>query len=356
MTLVGAYCLQGLEKSMAISAARKFDDNIFPILRLRIGANLVGAIVVAGVGVYYIYSGQTVLGWGVIIASLFFPFRLETIWTSWLNGRNKLTLSAFSKSAIVAIGLLTTLIVIWLPPITLNKTIFWFFSLPAIYTAGLIVYIIRSKDNDIYDRQTIKYGLQVTGASLLAGLVAADKLLLNEYLTITDVAVYSIALIFPQQIKKLFDIFDQFVTPSIYKAKSIAQAWNYLRYKFILISLIFFGIGFGGYFILPVLIPLFFSEQYVDAVPYTRWLWLTFSLSMPPLYLSNILKAQQKVRFVYVSSIGSPLTRFVFYIILLPLGIWGIVLATIVNYVSNGLFMIGSFFYYLRKERLEPVD
>jgi O-antigen/teichoic acid export membrane protein len=196
----------------------------------------------------------------------------------------------------------------------------------------------------------------VTGASLLAGLVAADKLLLNEYLTITDVAVYSIALIFPQQIKKLFDIFDQFVTPSIYKAKSIAQAWNYLRYKFILISLIFFGIGFGGYFILQVLIPLFFSEQYVAAVPYTRWLWLTFSLSMPPLYLSNILKDQQKVRFGYVSSIGSPLTRFVFYIILLPLGIWGIVLATIVNYVSNGLFMIGSFFYYLRKERLEPVD
>ena len=133
MTLIGSYCLQGLRQSMAIAAARNYDGNILPTLKLKIGANLIGAVVLGGVGVYYIYTGQAVLGWGVIIASFFFPFRLEAIWTSWLNGRNKLRQAAFSKSAIVALGLLTTLIVIWLPPITLNKTIFWFFQ----FTSGL---------------------------------------------------------------------------------------------------------------------------------------------------------------------------------------------------------------------------
>ncbi len=351
MTLIGAYCLGGLRQSMVISAAKKYDGNIFPMLRLKIGANLIGALVLAGVGGYYIYTGQTVLGWGVVIASFFFPFRLSAIWSSWLNGRNKLRQSAFNKSALVAIGLLTTIIVILLPPITLNKTILWFFGLPAIYTIGIIIYIIRSKENDVEDRQTIKYGLQVTGALLLSGLIASDKILLNEFASISDVAVYSVALIFPKQINKIFDIFNQFITPSIYKAKTVALAWKYLRLKYVLITLFFIVIGLAGFFSLPLLIPLFFSDRYLDAIPYTRWLWLVFSLSMPVNYLAKVLSAQQKLRYVYFFNISSPLIRIVLYILLLSLGIWGMVLATILSYTFNALIMSVAFIYYLRLDK-----
>ena len=82
---------------------------------------------------------------------------------------------------------------------------------------------------------------------------------------------------------------------------------------------------------------------------------MVFSLSYPPNYLSNVLKAQQKVKFIYVLSISVPLMRIGLYILLLPLGIWGIVLATIATYSANGVLFIGAFIFYLRRSKLENV-
>lgn len=347
MAVVGIFCLSGLYQSMAISAAKRYDGNLVSILRLKIGANLVGSLVVVGVGVYYYFSGQTVLAFGVMIAALFFPFRLEKMWLSWLNARNKLFQAAYSKAAIVGIGLITTIIVILLPPITLTKTILWFFSLPAIYTAGLVVYMLRSRENNIKDEPTIKYGLHVAAASLLVALIDTDKLIINEFISVTDVAVYSIALIFPKQLGKVFDVFDQFIAPKIYKADSVKDAWRYFKPKFFLLCLLFTLIGLVGFMGLPILVPFFFSERYVEAVPLSKWLWLTYALGLPTMYLGNIVMSQQKVRFAYIFLFAAPVSRFMMYFLFLPLGISGIVLATALNYVFNGIIRILGFMYYL---------
>ncbi|MFZ0548055.1 MAG: hypothetical protein WAM60_21600, partial [Candidatus Promineifilaceae bacterium] len=285
MNVVGTFCLTGLYQSMAISAAKRYDGNLFPILRLKMSANMVGGLVVAGVGVYYYLSGQKVLAVGVFIAALFFPFRLEQIWSSWLNARNKLFQSAYSKTAIVGIGLLTTVIVILLRPITLNKTIFWFFSLPALFTGGLLIYILKNRENDIRNDRAIKFGLHMTVAVLFSALIDTDKLIINEYISVSSVAIYSIAFIFPKQLNKIFDIFDQFISSKIYKAPDVVIAWKYFKPKFFLLLILFVVIGLVGFIALPILVPLVFSERYIEAVVYSKWLWLAYSLSLPAMYL-----------------------------------------------------------------------
>jgi len=110
-------------------------------------------------------------------------------------------------------------------------------------------------------------------------------------------------------------------------------------------------LGFTGFFLFPIIIPLIFSEKYIAAVPYAKWMWLTLNLNTPTTYLANILRAQKKIKFSYCFEIVHPLPSVTLYAILIPqFGIWGAVLTKIIGHIFAGLFFVGSFLWYLKTE------
>jgi O-antigen/teichoic acid export membrane protein len=218
---------------------------------------------------------------------------------------------------------------------------------------GVVIRILRERTNNELDMEAIKFGLHTSFVTFLTSLASTDMVIINKFLSPVDVAIYSIALVFPKQIKSLYGIFGQLFAPRIYKATSVTEAWEYLKDKFVILVGLFVLMGVAGFVAIPIFVPLLFSERYVNAVPYAVWLWLVMALTGPMVYLGNILTAQQKLRYVYGHSIVYYLLLFVLYLLLVKHGLMGIVSARIILYLISAIIRVASFFYYLKLSRVD---
>lgn len=351
MSIAGTIGLQGLNHSLKISAAKRYDGNLTKILKPVVITNIIGSLAVLAVSFYYRSQEQTMLANGLLIAAFFFPFRLEIYYTAWLQGRGQLRLSAFLEVLALLVSLLTLFLFVLAGFTTLAALLVAMLGMPALVTMWSLSYILRQRENHILNEVAVKFGWHVSMATMLGAMINADKLILDRYFSVTDVAIYSIAMIFPHHGKKLYLVFDQYMTPHLYKAQSVTAGWNYLRNKFVWLLLIFLLVGIVGYFMLPYIIPFLFSAEYLYSVPYAQWMWFSLMASAPFTYMANILRAQQKAAFEYGVSILTPVGTVLLYLVLIPYGIWGIVIARIIMNWGNSLMQVFGFWFYLKREQ-----
>ncbi len=350
MKMVSNFCLNGLAESLLISAAKGYDGNLAKITQYKFLATLLGSLVLLAGSFYYLNS-HPAISVALWIVVFLFPFNeLQQIWVHWLRGKGKIGLVAGLDVLRASLILLVFGLLIFFNKIDLNTLLSVLLGTGAVFSLGMVIYAFRNRCNQMEDRGTIHYGFHATMATLLVGATLTDKIIINHYLSIEDVAVYSIALLFPNQIKILYSIFNQIFIPKFSAAKDIRSAWQYLKPKFPIVLGIFLTIGIGGFVLMPVLIPLFFSDRYVQAVPYAQWLWLSLAVMVPATYLGNILRAQKKVKFVYLFETANPLILFFLFLILVRYGLWGMVIARAIYYVNAGIFFVSFFRYYLAKE------
>lgn len=348
--IIGTLCLSGMGESLTISAAKGYDGNLIKILRYKFVALVVGGIGVACVGVYYYWNSDTAMATGLFVMALLFPLsQMDTVWISWLSGKGELNrLSAYRGIALVLSAIALAFLLLYrttsLPVLLVGVC-----GVSALLTLVIIWRLTRQKSNTNEHWETIKYGFHTTAALLLGGLIAADKLIIDRYLSSSAVAVYAIAIVFPTQISTIYSIFNQMLIQKTYGADSVRTAWFNIRKPFVILVILFTSIGVIGFFLIPLFVPLLFSNKYAVAVTYAKWLWLNQALVAPSTYLANIVRSQQKIQFIYVFSIAQPLIIFMLYLLLIRYGITGIVLAKIINNWLTCLFFIVSFVYFLHE-------
>lgn len=355
LAIVSGYCLSGLGQSLTISAAKAYDGNLSRIAGLKTLATLGGSIALGGFAYYYSET-QPAVSTGLLIAACIFPFyELQHIWVSWFSGQGRLSLLAGLKISgnLIAFAALGMLILYDLTQ--LSYLVIGLMGAISVLSILTVIHIFRTRRNGIENRETITYGFHATAASLLSGLILADKFLINEYLSPESLAVYAIALLFPEQIKYLYSIFNQMFIPHVTSAKDVQAAWSYLKPKLIPLFGLFFLISITGFIAIPVLIPLAFSQKYADAVPFAKWLWLCLGILSPFTFLGNLLFAQQKKMFTYLSYTGYPILVSGLYFFLIPqYGLYGAIAAKILSVGALSLFYTCSFYVYLKRTRLSP--
>lgn len=352
MTIVGGFCLRGLSEAVTISAAKRYDGNAKVILGLQLACAMVGAMVVAGMGWHYAGATPSLLV-PFLAAAFFFPFeQLKIFYSSWLNGRGhveRLFVLNFVELAGWAL-LFAALILVGQHSLT------WLlstrFTVSALITVVVLYLIFTHLKNTVRDGKTVTYGIHASAAAMLGGLIAADKVLIGANLSVADVAVWSVALIFPEQIKMIYGVINQMLVPDMYKAAGIREGWAYLKPRAWKVCLFFAGIGVAGFILFPFVIPLLFSEKYVEAVPYAKWLWLSLALAAPSTYLSNLIVAQQKKGYVYLMNVAVPCSAFALYLLFMHKGLAGFVIARVAYNWLTCAFFVGSFIYFLKKDGL----
>ncbi len=347
MKIVSSFCLSGLGEALSISAAKKYDGNLSKIFQYKLGATILGSLVLLSISLQYL-NEQPLIAKGLWVVVFFFPFyEMQKIWVPWMKGNGELTLAAMLDVIGVLLSLLILGILVWCGKNELNSLLTGLIGGSSLLAGWMAIRSFRSRRNSIKDTATIRYGFHATAATLLGGLVLSDRLIINHYLSAEKVAVYAIALLFPNQIKTLYSIFNQMLFPQLAEAKNIRGSWKYLGPKFPLLVGIFSAIGMAGFFLIPVVIPLLFSERYVEAVPYAKWLWLSLGVTAPFAYLGNSLTAQRKKKFTYVVFTGYPILLLGAFLFLIPLyGLWGAVLAQVaLHFLLNG-FYVAAFWYY----------
>jgi len=353
LTLVSGFCLLGVEESMAIAAAKRFDGNISRLLGLKVFAGILGALAVAGTALYWRTSMPGLFAPTLTAACLFAPWAATAATYAWLNGRG-MTQRLFRIQFFLAAAQVCALgLALWQGVSSTSALLSCIVAPQSALVLILIVGILRSRENRDRDPSSVRYGWHVSVASALAPLLASDKLLLGHSLGPEEVAVYAVALLFPQQITTLYSVVNQMLVPGMYKASSVAEAWTALKPRLPLIVGIFCLLGVAGFVLFPVLIPVLFSARYADAVPYGKWLWLSLAVAAPMTYLANILRAQQKVKFVYIFNIFQPISQLALYLVLIERGVAGLTMARIVMQWTASLVFVAFFIVYLRNERRE---
>jgi O-antigen/teichoic acid export membrane protein len=176
-------------------------------------------------------------------------------------------------------------------------------------------------------------------------------IILNHVYTPRDVAIYAIALQFPTQLKVAFSVFGQALAPKIYEAETIEVAWHAIRRQFWELTIVASVTGVIGFLLLPPLMTLLFTDRYSEAAEYGRWLWLTTALFGSTTYLGSALLTTKQPAYLYIPNIGYPLVLIALYVLLIPYGVSGLIIARMVAIVAMASYFVGGFLFCLSRTR-----
>ncbi|MDG1143829.1 MAG: hypothetical protein P8N92_04125, partial [Burkholderiales bacterium] len=226
---------------------------------------------------------------------------------------------------------------------------FSFLFLQGIHNLFMLRVALGFKLNSRTDEGVINFGNHATMAMMFTSLLALDVLILNHFHSASDVAIYAIALLFPEQLKSLVSAVNQFFAPRFYTGASVRDIWMRLRGPFTAISLIFVILGVIGFCALPSLTTLFFSDRYILAAEYGKWLWITTASFGSLTILGAALASTKRPSVMYVPYIGFPIILCFLYLILVKDGVWGMVTARIIASAILSLYYLFAFYYYVNK-------
>ena len=352
ISIVAVLSIPGFSMSAQLSAAKEKHGNLEILFKKKIYISFISTVILVGIGLYYqIFKNDEEIAYMLYIVSFIYPFyNLRSIWESWLTAigeYKKLSIIQINYALIGLLSLVISLIIIE----NIYLVILITFGSVAIANVFIIKYFQKRIVNNTKDDELINYGYKLSWAMIIPVVMSFDKLIISEYLTIEDVAIYSIAMLFPSYVKTLYSIISRIITPSISSANSIKEAWKYLKPKLLKISILFFIIGIVGFFTIEYLIHILYTDKYSESAVYAKWLWLFITLGTPVTYLADILRAQKRLKFEYISYFVVPIIKILGFIILLPrFDLWGMVYAIAITNIFTIFYYIFYFNYEYKNE------
>lgn len=336
-----AFSLTGVGTAVIQSVARGFENVIRSAfwMSVRWSALLIAISLVGSL--YYFLQGNTTISISLLFIGSFSPFLNSAhLATYYANGKKDFTrLSIYNvvKGVVPSLALIATLF------FTKNVLIIIFVYFFANTTVALLTYrdaIRFYKPNSIDDHGVLDYSRKLSLLGILSTLTAqADKILIFTSIGATELAIYSIAMAFPEQIKSALRNLNFLMIPK-FAERDPEQIFG-LRGKIIKLSLLLIGITVLYMIMAPFLYKLFFPKYATDAVHLSQFFSLSIlaSIAMVP---NSIMIAHKKNKELFmVNTIGS-----IIQLALLALGgyfgaLWGIVVAkTIGAYVYMFLFFL----------------
>jgi O-antigen/teichoic acid export membrane protein len=354
--VVSAFCFLGTSQAAVMSASKGADGNLALLLRGKFLANIGGAILILGGAAYFAWlrnsSGPVAIA--LMAAALFFPlYNTSDVWIAWLNGKSEFRVLANGR---IVTALLTLVSVLTFGLV--GDTDVWVIVLVLVAAlSAQNVFLLRKalkyRSGSIEDKRLIRLGRHATVAMLFSALLALDVLILDYYFNPGDVAIYAVALLFPDQIRAIFSIFIQTISPRMYRCESLRELWAGFRTEFLVLTLGFVFIAVLGFFLFPVMIPWLFSEKYAVAAEYGKWLWLTIGLLGSTSFLGVALTARHSLITIYATGVGYPLCLGGLYFYWIEEGVEGMVTARIVATCAMAALFVGAFAIHLWRERRE---
>jgi len=349
-TFVAAFCLLGTGQAATMSAAQGKDGNFWPLLRAKLWANLLGAGGLLGAASYYAWhpDGSAALSLGLLVAALCFPlYNASELWMAWINGAGRLGGLALGRIVNSALGLLAVVLAAVLRLDLLWQVLALVLVAQAVQNMAMLWSVWRRRRNSDEDQSIRAYGQHATIAMAFGSLLSLDMVLLNHVHDARAVAIYVLALQLPEQLKALYGVFGQALAPRIQAAATPAAAWLAMRRSFWAIAGGMALLGVIGYFLLPPVMLLLFSERYAEAASHARWLWLTLAFTGATSYLGSALLLTKKPIFVYMPYVGFALVTLALYALLVPLGVQGMILARIGAIAALAVFYVVGFMLYV---------
>lgn len=343
--------LAGLNVALNRAVARGYEGSVLSVLKTKTRWGVLGGIAGLIVAFYYYLHGNTQLMVCFLIASAFLPIMDSfDIYGAILQGKKDFKSSTKCSAIpqiIASAALITTLF--------LTKNVYfiilsYFISWTTLRLIFLKITLKRTELNSKQDPETISYGkhLSLMGvASTIASYF--DGLLIFHFLGAAEVAVYSIAIAPPEQIKGFLSNLSSLLFPK-FSERSDKEIHSGMKSKFVRLFLL--GILVVGLYIIaaPYLFHLFFPK-------YGKSIFISqlFALSMLNISFfpaETYLSAKKKIKELYFSNLIIPIfqiatmTAFIIW-----QGLIGLVIARIITRYFGVLFNL-----FLYKKTVAEVE
>lgn len=329
--LVSILSLPGVNTSLTRSCARGYDGSFIEGTKSKVRWSTFGSLTLLIIGIYYYIEGSFILSFGFTIAALFFiSYYSFRTFHSFLIAKKRFKRYSVYLSVITIVANITTTVVAYYFR-NLLIILFVLLGLTSLMNAIFFFRTLRERMNDKTDKDTVLYGKHLTLVNIVSMIKShLDKIIVALLIGFEPVAIYSVAIIIPRQVKPLWSIIINMIFPDLSK-KSRIDAHSAVRKRFkymILLGIIIIVIGI---IVIPPIISYFYSQKYLEAIFYAQLLML-LTISGPGTILAGLEESQKRLSNVYKISIIPPLINIALLFLLTPLyGLLGACIATMIG-------------------------
>lgn len=336
--------LLGMRKAITQAVARGLEGSFYTGFKCRLKWAFAGSLIALGGAGYYWLRGNHVLPIPLLISAIFLPLmNASRVYTSFLEGRkffNVLTKYQIITQIAFTIAIITALF--------LTKNLFW---LIAVYLVShtLLNYFfylmtkVQFKPDKQEDPQTISYGKHLSLIGVISQTATyLDKILLFTFIGPAQLAVYSFAVMLPEEIQKVLGNISTLAMPKLATKSREEIKMSIMKKFWKLVFLV--GIIIILYIIIAPYFYRIFFPQYLESIRYSQIFMLSF-VSTPALILGTVFEAKMMKKELYLIKIA-PFISIILMAILIPFyGILGAIMALI----GSQAFKLGLILFLFRK-------
>lgn len=329
--MISAFSLRGINNAITQSVAQG-KEGLFahgPSLSLRWNAF---AVTIALMGsAYYYWQGDTSFAMGMFLVALLSPFvQSFNISLYYLVGKKEFKMHAIiaSLNRLIYVGGIILALYFTDNAIALIAA-----SLGLQAILAILIYLYtysKYQPNHDYTKESYSYAKHMSVMGVFGAVAEqVDKIVVFQLLGPIQLAVYSFALLLPEQVKVLFKPIATMALPK-FSTRNIADVKRTMLRKTILLGTAATA-AVIGYLIIAPYVYQFFFPQYTDSIIYSQLFALSLISLINALPLSA-LQAVQATKELYIINTTSPIIRIILACVLTYFyGIVGAILAIMVT-------------------------
>ncbi len=273
LDIAGIFALPGMGVAVIQAVARGYEGTYFKALKEIFKWSWLGSLFLLCFSIYEYLFGRFDLCLIFLILSSLFPFySISRFYPNFFNGKKKfdvlVKLSSFFNiisTILIVIVVLFTKSAFWIVVVTVTIQILiqGYFSL---------VYVKKFVENDYVDESSIRFGKSISSSMAFSNIANNfDSLIITYFLGFSDLAIFKIVTLLPNQIKIFANALSPMLLPKM--ASQNTSKRDLMKYfkKFFLIVIFLILI----YLIIAPFIFKWFYPKYYDYV----WLSMLFHLS-----------------------------------------------------------------------------
>lgn len=327
--------LPGIQVALARAVADGRDGALRVATTTRFRWALLGSAAGVSYGLGEVFRGEPSVGWSVIIVAVALPVsEPASLYVSFLTGRRLFKMQAVYSAATQVVLVCATLAALWLAPSLLWLTVAMIASTVLVNGVGFITVVRRYVTNERSDVDLVSYGRSMTILQVVSvATLSLDRLLIYQMLGGEALAVFTMAMLFPRRFKGLLGLVGDLAFPK-FVSRSAQAAASALPRKLMFEAAVVLAVTALYAASVPWIFRVFFP-QYVDSILLAQVvsLYTLIGLSYP---VGTFLQAHRRVRELYALQLGVFGFKALTFVVLTPwLGLWGAVIATLVEMATN---------------------
>ncbi|CAB3289255.1 Polysaccharide biosynthesis protein [Methanocaldococcus lauensis] len=271
--IAGIFALPGMGVAVVQAVARGYEGTYFKALKEVFKWSWLGSLLLLGFSIYeYLYGRFSLMIIFLILSSIFPFYSISGFYPNLLNGKKRFDILAKLSSFFNIVSMILIVSVVFF-----TKSVFWIVVITVLAQILIngyfsLFYVKKFVENNEIDEHSIKFGKSISGAMALSNIANNfDSLIIAYFLGFTDLAIFKIVTLLPNQIKMLANTFTPMLLPKI-SSQHMTKKDLMKHFKKFFLIVIFLILG---YLVIAPFIFKWFYPQYYDYV----WLSMVFHMS-----------------------------------------------------------------------------